>query len=68
MVKLYDHNFRAKDINTVELGDVIVYKSDLHLDNYLIVSAVDVAGRKISGQLGSCVGVNGVPLENIVED
>lgn len=68
MVKLYDNNFRAEDINTVERGDVIVYKSKLKSDKYLIVSKVDVAERKISGMIASPLSVSCLPLEEIVED
>lgn len=67
MVKLYDKNFKAEDINSVQPGDVIVYESSFS-DNYLIVSAIDVVTGKISGQLASRVGVNAVSIEDIVKE
>ncbi len=67
MAKLYDKNFKKEDIMSVEPGDVIVYESSNFLDNYLVVSAVDIAGREISGQLASRVGVNTISIDNIIE-
>ena len=66
MIKLYDHNFKREDVKNVKPGDVIVYNGCMG-ETYFLVSDVKNDGSKISGRITSARGVNGLPLEAVVE-
>lgn len=68
MVKLYDHNLKEEDIDRVRGGDVIVYNDGTPGNSYLIVSSIDTERKIISEQVAEAVGVNCIPLEELVEN
>lgn len=58
-----DYEISVKDILNLQRGDVVKYPGD----NYLVVDHVDEKEVVIRGQIAGPIGVNAIPIDDLVK-